>query len=66
MDIFDVLKAISKRKVELVRVGMNECEALKNAELSTSKEYHIPPTTAKCCLCDIKRLCGVINSKVLS
>lgn len=59
MDIFDVLKAISKRKVELVRVGMNECEALKNAELSTSKEYHIQ-------LCDIKRLCGVINSKVLS
>jgi hypothetical protein len=49
MDIFDVLKDIMKRKIEFVRVGMNECEALKSAELNTSKEYHIP-------LCDIKRL----------
>lgn len=51
MDIFDVLKDIMKRKTEFVRVGMNEYNALKNAKLGTSKEYHIP-------LCDIKRLCG--------
>ena len=52
MDIFDVLKDIMKRKTEFIRVGMNECEALKNAKLNTSKEYHIP-------LCDIKRIYGV-------
>lgn len=52
MDIFDVLKDISKRKTEFICAGNNEYEALKNAELNTSKEYHIP-------LCDIKRLCGV-------
>jgi hypothetical protein len=52
MDIFDVLKDIVKRKTEFVRVGMNECEALKNAELNTSREYHIQ-------LCDVERLCGV-------
>lgn len=51
MDIFDVLKDISKRKTEFVRVGMNEYDAFQNAELNTSREYHIP-------LCDIKRLCG--------
>lgn len=51
MDIFDVLKDICKRKTEFIRVGMNECDALKNAKLGASKEYHIP-------LCDIKRLCG--------
>ncbi len=49
MDIFDVLKDISKRKTEFICMGNSECEALKNAELNTSKEYHIP-------LCDIKRL----------
>lgn len=51
MDIFDVLKDIMKRKTEFVRIGMNEYDAFQNAELNTSKEYHIP-------LCDIKRLCG--------
>lgn len=52
MDIFDVLKDISNRRTEFVRVGMNEYDALKNAELNTSKEYHIP-------LCDIQKLCGI-------
>ena len=41
MDIFDVLKAISKRKVELVRVGMNEKDALRNAASDISSEFHI-------------------------
>lgn len=41
MDIFDVLKAISKRKVELVRVGMNEKDALRNAASDISNEFHI-------------------------
>ncbi len=50
MDTFDVLKDIVKRKTEFVRMGNNECDALKNAKIGTSKEYHIP-------LCDIKRLC---------
>lgn len=51
MDIFDVLKEVSKRKLELVRVGMKESEALNKAELYVSKEYHI-------LLNDIKRLYG--------
>lgn len=50
MDIFDVLRDISNRRSEFLHVGMNECDALKNAELGTSEEYHIP-------LCDIKKLC---------
>ncbi len=41
MDIFDVLKAISKRKVEFVRVGMDEKDAFKNAAFDISKEFHI-------------------------
>jgi hypothetical protein len=51
MDIFDVLRDISKRRTEFICKGMDEYNALKNAELNTSEEYHIP-------LCDIKRLCG--------
>ena len=49
MDIFDVLKAISKRKAELIRAGMRERDALKGAEFDISNEYHIP-------LHDIRRL----------
>ena len=41
MDIFDVLKAISRRKVNLVQKGMNEKDALKNAAFDISNEYHI-------------------------
>lgn len=41
MDIFDVLKAISKRKVDLIRKGMDEKDALKNAEFDISGEFHI-------------------------
>lgn len=41
MDIFDVLKALSKRKVDLIDVGMNEKDALKNAVFDISNEYHI-------------------------
>ena len=51
MDIFDVLKAISKRKAEFVRIGINENDAIKKAESDISSEYHIP-------LRDIKRLYG--------
>lgn len=51
MDIFDVLKAVSKRKAEFVRIGMNESDAIKKAEYDVSNEYHIP-------LRDIKRLYG--------
>lgn len=54
MDIFDVLKAVSKRKVELVRVGMNEYEALINAEFDISSEFHIR-------LQDIRKLYSIDN-----
>lgn len=49
MDIFDVLKAISKRKIDLTKIGMNERDALKDAEFYISNEYHIS-------LYDIRRL----------
>lgn len=52
MDIFDVLKAISKRKVDLIRKGMDEKHALKNAEFDISNEYHIP-------LYDIRKLYSI-------
>ena len=52
MDIFDVLKSISKRKVDLIRKGMDEKSALKNAESDVSNEYHIP-------LYDIRKLYSV-------
>lgn len=51
MDIFDVLSAISKRKTNLMHVGINENEALRRAELDISEEYHIP-------LFDIEKLVG--------
>ncbi len=49
MDIFDVLTAIVKRKLELMLSGINEHEALMNAEIDVSEEYHIS-------LLDIKKL----------
>ncbi len=51
MDIFDVLGAISKRKVSLMHTGINECDALTKAELDISIEYHIS-------LFDIEKLVG--------
>ena len=52
MDIFDVLTAISKRKMAFMQTDMNENEALSKAEFEISKEYHIA-------LLDIKKLLGV-------
>ncbi|MCZ7395526.1 MAG: hypothetical protein ABOK23_13475 [Candidatus Methanoperedens sp.] len=52
MDIFDVLTAISKRKMAFMHAGVNENEALVKAEFYVSKDYHIP-------LLDIKKLLGV-------
>jgi hypothetical protein len=51
MDIFEVLTAIIKRKIMLMRTGINEYEALIKAELDISSEYHIP-------LLDIQKLVG--------
>lgn len=41
MDIFDVLKAITKRKTEFMNLGMDENNAWKNAEFAVSSEFHI-------------------------
>jgi hypothetical protein len=49
MDIFDVLKAISKKKKAFMHSGINEKEALIKAQLEVSKEFHIS-------LFDIERL----------
>lgn len=51
MDIFDVLTAISERKITFMQSGMNEQEATMKAKLDVSREYHIP-------LLDIKKLVG--------
>jgi hypothetical protein len=51
MDIFDVLTAISKKKMAFMRANMNENNALIKAEFEISKEYHIP-------LIDIQKLLG--------
>ena len=51
MDIFDVLGAISKRKITLMHTGINESEALTKAEIDISMEYHIS-------LFDIEKLVG--------
>jgi hypothetical protein len=51
MDVFDVLGAISKRKITLMHTGINESEALTKAELDISMEYHIS-------LFDIEKLVG--------
>ena len=52
MDIFDVLTAISKKKMAFMKANMNENKALIKAEVEISKEYHIP-------LVDIQKLLGV-------
>lgn len=51
MDIFDVLGAISTRKITLMHTGINESEALTKAEIDISIEYHIS-------LFDIEKLVG--------
>ena len=51
MDIFDVLTAISKRKMAFMHAGVNDNESLIEAELEISKEYHIS-------LPDIEKLVG--------
>jgi hypothetical protein len=56
MDIFDVLGAISKRKVSLMHTGINESEALTKAEIDISIEYHIS-------LFDIEKLVGQKTSR---
>jgi len=52
MDIFDVLRVISKRKTEFIRKGMTEMDASYRARLAASKEYHVP-------MRDIRKICGV-------
>ena len=49
MDVFEVLKAVSKRKIQFMRVGMRERDALKHAMFYVSIDYHI-------LLNDIKKL----------
>jgi hypothetical protein len=51
MDIFDILTAISERKITFVDSGMNEQEAATKANLEISREYNIR-------LLDIKKLAG--------
>lgn len=51
MDIFDILKAISKRKTEFIREGMVEKDASSKAKFAISEEYHVP-------LHDIRKICG--------
>lgn len=51
MDIFDILKIMIKRKIELVQDGIDEKDALSRAEFDISNEYHIS-------LFDIKKLYG--------
>lgn len=41
MDVFDVLKAISQRKVEFVQLGIDEKKAWKRAKFDISNEFHI-------------------------
>ena len=52
MDIFDVLKAISRRKIEFIHKGMTKTEATYRAKLAVSEEYHVP-------IHDIRKICGV-------
>ncbi len=49
MDIFDLLTAVSIKKMAFMRIGMNEHEALNKAEFDVSDEYHIQ-------LLDIKKI----------
>ncbi len=52
MDIFDVLTAISKKKLEFIHAGMDGNEALIKAEFDVSEDYNIQ-------LVDIKKLVGL-------
>jgi len=52
MDIFDILTAISKKKMAFMNANMNENKALIKAEFEISEEYHIS-------LIDIQKLLGV-------
>jgi hypothetical protein len=51
MDRFDVLAAISKRKMAFMHAGVDENEALTRAEFYVSNDYHIS-------LLDIEKLVG--------
>lgn len=51
MDIFDILKAISKRKTEFIHEGMKEKDASNKAKFEVSKDYHVP-------MHDIRKICG--------
>ena len=51
MDIFDVLSAVSKKRVTLINRGLTEHKALIKAERVVSEEYHIS-------LHDIQKLVG--------
>ena len=50
MDIFDILKAISKRKTEFIHNGMIEKDASNKAKFAVSEEYHVS-------LHDIRKIC---------
>ncbi len=52
MDIFDILKAIAKRKTEFIHEGMIEKDATNKAKFAVSEEYHVP-------LGEIRKICGV-------
>lgn len=52
MDIFDILKAISKKRTEFIHEGMIERDASNKAKFAVSEEYHVP-------LRDIRKICGV-------
>ena len=52
MDIFYILKAISKRKTRFIHEGMIEKEASNKAKFEVSEEYHVP-------IHDIRKICGV-------
>lgn len=52
MDIFDILRAISKRKAEFIKKGMIEKDAINKARFAISEEYHVP-------IRDIRKICGV-------
>lgn len=51
MDIFDILRAISKRKTEFIHEGMKEKDASNKAEFEVSEDYHVS-------LHDIRKICG--------
>lgn len=52
MDVFDILRAISKRKTRFIHEGMIEKDASNKAEFEVSEEYHVP-------IYDIRKISGV-------